>query len=121
MSKHSKKRYPLGDYGLTFVLLALFLVSIGLQTYGGWKEFSAEQLEHAQKPEIWGESGYVWTWLSKTMENWQSEFLQLLTFVTLTAIFVHRGSHQSKDTDDDTADQLARIEQSVKAIEKKVS
>lgn len=45
------------------------------------------------------------------MENWQSEFLQLLTFVVLTAFFIHRGSHESRDSDDEMKAMLQRIEQ----------
>ena len=33
--------------------------------------------------------------------NWQSEFLQLLAFVVLTTYFIHRGSHESRDGDDE--------------------
>ena len=35
-----------------------------------------------------------------TLENWQSEFLQLFAFVVLAALFVHKGSAESKDSDD---------------------
>jgi hypothetical protein len=34
-------------------------------------------------------------------ENWQSEFLQLLTFVVLTTFLIHRNSHESRDSDDE--------------------
>jgi len=47
------------------------------------------------------------------MENWQSEFLQLLTFVVLTAVLIHRGSHESKDGDDEMRATLARVEHQV--------
>jgi hypothetical protein len=35
-------------------------------------------------------------WAS-TLENWQSEWLQLLTFVVLTRWLYFAGSHESKD------------------------
>jgi hypothetical protein len=64
------------------------------------------------KPPRWlGADGYAWTWGSVTFENWQSELLQLLTFVALTTYLVHRGSHESKDTDERMQSQLDRIEQ----------
>ena len=48
------------------------------------------------------------------MENWQSEFLQLLTFVVLTTFLIHRGSHESRDSNEGLLlrieDRLARIE-----------
>ncbi len=44
-----------------------------------------------------------------TLENWQSEFLQLFSFVVLAAVLIHRGSAESKDGTD-------RIEQAVNEI-----
>lgn len=46
-----------------------------------------------------------------TLENWQSEFLQLFSFVVLSAIFIHHGSAESKDSDDRIENTLRRIEQ----------
>ena len=99
------------DYSLSIVLAALFLVSWALQTWTGWVEFVAEQQEHGQVAEAFGPGGYIWAWAQATFENWQSEFLQLLTFVVLTTYLVHRGSHESRDTDEKFQAQLDRIEQ----------
>ncbi|HVL39595.1 MAG TPA: DUF6766 family protein [Fimbriimonadaceae bacterium] len=112
------KKYPLGPYGLSLTLLSLFVVSWIAQTYTGWVHFSAEQREHGQTAQWFGPEGYVWQWLAATMENWQSEFLQLLTFVVLTTYLIHRGSHESKDTDDEMQESLQRIEQKLEALEK---
>jgi hypothetical protein len=98
------------NYNLSIILSALFLVAWGLQTWAGWVRFSASQEEHQQVAEVFGQSGYVFEWLSATMENWQSEFLQLLTFVVLTASFIHKGSHESKDSDEELKAMLRRIE-----------
>ena len=86
------------NYNLSIILFALCLVSWCLQTWAGWVKFSANQEEHQEVAELFGPSGHVFEWLSATMENWQSEFLQLLTFVVLTASFIHKGSHESKDS-----------------------
>jgi hypothetical protein len=104
------------DYNLSIILSALFLVSWGLQTWAGWVKFSANQEEHQQVAELFGPSGYVFEWLSATMENWQSEFLQLLTFVVLTASFIHKGSHESKDSDEELKAMLQRIEERLAKI-----
>jgi hypothetical protein len=104
------------DYSLSLVLATLFLVSWGLQTWTGWVEFVAEQGEHGQDAEAFGPGGYVWAWAQATFENWQSEFLQLLTFVVLTTYLIHRGSHESKDTDDRVQAQLDRIEQRLASL-----
>ena len=52
------------------------------------------------------------------MENWPSEFLQLLTFVVLTTYLVYRGSHESKDQDDEVFATLQRIESRLDDIER---
>jgi 4-amino-4-deoxy-L-arabinose transferase-like glycosyltransferase len=105
------------DYNLSIVLLVLFLVSWAVQTWAGWMNFSADQLEHGQAAEFFGASGYVWQWAAATFENWQSEFLQLLTFVVLTAFLIHKGSHESKDTDEEMMALLKRIDQRLGALE----
>lgn len=106
------------DYNLSIVLAILFLVCWILQTWTGWVEFAANQEEHGQIPEILGSSGYIWQWLRTTLENWQSEFLQLLTFVVLTSFLIHKGSHESKDTDEEMMGYLRRIEQKLSHLEK---
>src|SRR5918998_5443015 len=88
------------DYNLALVLLALFLVSWVLQTWTGWREFVAEQHEHEQTAQVFGQDGYVWNWSRATFENWQSEFLQLLTFVILTSFLIFKGSPESKEDDE---------------------
>ena len=98
------------NYNLSIVLCSLFLIAWALQTWAGWVRFAADQAEHQQVAELFGRSGYVFEWLSATMENWQSEFLQLLTFVVLTASFIHRGSHESRDGDDEMKAMIRRIE-----------
>jgi hypothetical protein len=98
------------DYALGWVLLVLFLVSWAGQTWAGWQEFAAEQQQHGQAAAAFGEGGYAWTWAQATLENWQSEFLQLLAFVTLTTFLIFRGSPESKDGDEEMRQTLARLE-----------
>ena len=90
-----------------------------LQIWTGWHEFSAEQAAHGQMASWFGNDGYSWSALKATMENWQSEFLQLLTFVVLTAFFIHKGSHESKDTDIEMQQQLDRIERLIRELHEK--
>lgn len=106
------------DYNLSIVLTVLFLVSFCLQTWMGWRHFAAEQRQHAQAASWFGEDGYVWSWGLSTFENWQSEFLQLLTFVVLTTYLVHKGSHESKDSDERVQSQLDRIEKRLQRAER---
>lgn len=50
------------DYTFSVVLLALFLVSLSLQTWMGWNEFVADQREHGRVAQWFGPSGYIWAW-----------------------------------------------------------
>jgi hypothetical protein len=111
-------KYILENYNLSIVLVILFLVSWVLQTYFGWYEFKAEQQEHGQAAQWFGDSGYVWAWSRATFENWQSEFLQLFSFVTLTGFLIHKGSPESRDGEDAMGAQLTRIENMLKAMKK---
>ena len=106
------------NYNMSIVLAILFLVSWIIQTWTGWMHFRAEQLEHSQTAELFGPSGYVWQWAAATFENWQSEFLQLLTFVVLTTYLIHRGSHESKDSDEKMMATLNRIERRLAELER---
>ena len=106
------------NYGLSITLAALFLVSLSLQTWMGWEDFVADQAAHGESAEPFGDGGYFWRWGEATFENWQSEFLQLFTFVVLTTFLVHRNSHESPDTDYDTEASLRRIEAKIDALGK---
>jgi hypothetical protein len=107
------------DYGLSIVLGGLFIVSWLAQTIGGWMEFAAEQAQHGEAAELFGDSGFIWTWIEATFENWQSEFLQLFTFVVLTTFLVHRLSHESRDSQDHMQRQVEAILHKVEALETK--
>jgi hypothetical protein len=109
------------NYNLSIVLALLFLLSWVAQTWSGWVLFQAEQAQHGEQAAILGQSGYIWSWAEATFENWQSEFLQLLTFVVLTAFLIHRGSHESKDTDEEMLAVLKRIDQRVRALEESIA
>jgi hypothetical protein len=106
------------NYSLSITLALLFLFSWSLQTWMGWTHFVAEQEQHDQQAEAFGPDGYVWEWGESTFENWQSEFLQLFTFVVLTTYLVHLKSHESPDTDYDQEAALRRIEAKIDGLEK---
>lgn len=107
------------NYSLSIVLALLFLTSWAGQFATGWMSYLEEQTAHGETAEVFGSSGYIWPFLDATLENWQSEFLQLLTFVVLTAILIHRGSHESKDTDEEMMAALRRIERRLDQLEEK--
>jgi len=95
--------------GLGYALAVLFITAWLVHLFTGWKEFVSEQAAHGEMATVWGEDGYVWTWLARSFENIMSEFLQLAAFVVLTAFLIYEGSAESKDGDE-------RLEAKVDAI-----
>lgn len=106
----------LRDYGLSLVLAGLFLGSWIAHGLTGWVAFAADQQSHNQTAQLFGSSGYIWEWLDSTFENWQSEFLQLFTMVVLTAFLIHKGSHESRDSETEMQVALVRIEQQLEEL-----
>jgi hypothetical protein len=85
--------------GLSAVLVAMFLVALAGQSVAGHRYFNQEQRDHG-RPEI-GFGSYLANpaFLEATMENWESEFLQMAVYVVLTAVLFQKGSAESKDPD----------------------
>jgi hypothetical protein len=93
MSKHSIWT----RYGYAWVTLALFVITLTGHWIFGWFSYVREQEALGQSVEI---GGYTIQMLRDTLENWQSEFLQLLWQVAGLAFLLHVGSPQSKEGDD---------------------
>jgi hypothetical protein len=87
----------LKHYGFFWVTLGFFIVSISLHWVFAWYSYLQEQEEHKQPIEF---NGYLNETLRDTMENWQSEFLQLMWQVAGLSILWFVGSSQSKESDD---------------------
>ena len=107
----------LRNHSLSITIAVLFLIAWVLQTVLGWGEYVAEQISLGEEPEVFGPTGYLWSWGRATFENWQSEFLQVFVFIVLTTFLIHRHSHESPDTDYDTEAALRRIEARLARIE----
>jgi NTP pyrophosphatase (non-canonical NTP hydrolase) len=103
-----------GNYSLSITLALLFFLSWFAQLVTQWFNWANEQTEHNQPLEV---GDVLWQFWTSTLENWQSEFLQLLTFVVLTSFLIHRNSPESKDSDDEMQQALNRIEKRLKALE----
>src|SRR3954462_14702226 len=93
-----------------FVIFAVFLFAQSLTGWGtpraqarqpGWRTAVAEAVQH-------GESSFTyWKYLTTghfaeaTLENWESEFLQMGAFVLLTVFLVQKGSGEPKKSSAD--------------------
>ncbi len=119
MAKKKTFREPNGnwfhDHLLSIVLASLFLMSWVAQLYFQYQVEVNEAVTHGEpRPELW--SGEFWSaFLASTFENWQSEFLQLFSFVVLATFLIHRDSPQSADGDDEMAADIKAIRSKLEA------
>jgi hypothetical protein len=95
------------NFGLSMAFCALFLLSWVGQGVAQWQEYTDEQRDHGE-PVALGDFGAVFS--QATLENWQSEFLQLFSFTVMTALLIHKGSAESRDSDDRIEAALKRLE-----------
>lgn len=98
------------NFGLSISFFALFVISWIAQAVAEWGTFVQEERAHGEAASL---SDFFVQFGQSTFENWQSEFLQLFSFVVFSAVLIHHGSAESKDGED-------RIEQAVKRIEKRL-
>jgi hypothetical protein len=81
---------------LLIVMAIIFFGSWFAQSVTGWTEFNANQVDHHEATVSWlGYLGSADFW-EATLENWQSEFLAVGSFVALTVFLRQRGSPESK-------------------------
>jgi len=109
------------DYSLSIVVGVMFIVSFVLHAIFGWWQYVADQAANGQTATLWGPDGYVIYFGEWTFQNWQSEFLEVLILIVLTASLIHKGSHESKDGEDEMRATLRRIEKQVDALAGKKS
>jgi len=85
-------------YSLALAFLAMFLGSIYVHAATGMAEYNQEQAEHGEPPTtLMGYVGNARFWF-ESFQNWQSEFLALLTMVILSIWLRTDSSPQSKPT-----------------------
>jgi hypothetical protein len=100
-------------YGYAWVTAAFFVLTIVGHWVFGWYAYLDDQAEHGQPPEV---SQYVVEMSRDTLENWQSEFLQLLWQVGGLAVLLYVGSPQSSDGDER---QEAKLDALLKLVDPK--
>jgi hypothetical protein len=93
-------------YGYAWITLGFFVISLTGHWFFGWFSYTSEQVAHNQPIQV---SEYLTQMMRDTLENWQSEFLQLLWQVAGLAILLHVGSPQSKEGNDRMEDKIDAI------------
>lgn len=107
---HMNDRSIMSRYGYLWVTGILFLGSIiGHWTFA-WYAYLDEQAAHGGPADV---GGYVIETTRDTLENWQSEFLQLIWQVAGLAFLLYIGSPQSKEGDDRKE---AKIDEILRAV-----
>jgi hypothetical protein len=96
------------EFGLGLSLMVLFFGTWIAHGISEWQTFTDEQRSHGETAEV---GDFISKFSQATLENWQSEFLQLFAFVVLAALFIHKGSAESKDGDEKLEASLRRIEE----------
>jgi hypothetical protein len=118
-SREREPRRLWRDYSLSIVVGVLFVTSFLLHAVFGWLQYAADQQQNGSEPTLWGPDGYVVYFGEWTFQNWQSEFLEVLVLITATVYFVHKGSPESRDGDDEMKATLERIEKKLDELEAK--
>lgn len=96
--------------GFLWVTLGFFLISLAAHWVFAWFTYAQEQQVHSQPVQI---GDYLSKTFRDVMENWQSEFLQLMWQVAGLSFLLYVGSPQSKESSE-------RIEEKIDLIMKKL-
>ncbi len=87
----------LRENGLSIVTLGLFFIAFaGGQVFFGHHEYNSDRTEHGLPPVPVAQYLGSAHFLEATMENWESEFLQMGVYIFLTAFLYQKGSAESK-------------------------
>ena len=84
------------SWSLAGVMGALFTVSWLAQSIAGRAAFNEQRLEQLQDPIGWAAYVQNADFWSRTLQNWQSEFLAVGTMVVFSIYLRQRGSPESK-------------------------
>lgn len=88
-------RTTLFSWSLSLVMAAIFLASWAVQSVAGWAAFNEEQLESRMATVSWPAYLANADFWSRTLQNWQSEFLAVGSMAILAVYLRQRGSAES--------------------------
>jgi hypothetical protein len=108
MVHRSGERSAWREFGLGLSLMILFFASWIAHGIAQWQSYTDQQHDLGLAVKA---GDFFTDFAESTLENWQSEFLQLFAFVVLAALYIHKGSAESKDSDEKTEASLRRIEE----------
>lgn len=103
------------NYSLSIVAGLLFLVGLLAFAVVKWFDYRYELSLDGASIDT---GNYLMRFASIVLQNWQSELLNVVAFVVLGSLFVHRNSSQSKDSVDEMQATLSRIERRIEQVER---
>jgi hypothetical protein len=87
------------SHSLSITFLVLFFVSWGLHLYGSWVDHNTkEQISGRPADTLLGFIAEPEFWF-QTFQNWQSEFISIVSIVAFTIYLRQKGSSESKPVD----------------------
>ncbi len=86
----------LREHSLGLVMFGLFFVFLFGQSMMGLSHNNQERFEHGQEELKYGQYVMSGEFMESVFENWESEFLQMGSFVLLTTFLYQKGSAESK-------------------------
>ena len=95
--------FRFGSYGFFYFTAFFFLLSVSGHAVFEWLAYINDQADHGA---VASTNGFLVIFLRDTLENWQSEFLQLIWQVAGLSFLLHVGSPQSKEGDDRREEKL---------------
>ena len=104
------------DYSLSITAGVLFLITWLVYAVVEWFDFKHEMSWYGE-PVSFG--SYLTRFFAFSLENWQSEFLHIFFLVWLASFLIHKGSSESRDSDDRIEEALERIERRLDAMEER--
>jgi hypothetical protein len=108
----SALRRRVRENGLSIALFSLFLVFLVGESIVGQLKYNEEQVTHGKPPVSYLQFISSGSFIEATMENWESEFLQMFAYVLMTAFLYQKGSAESKRLDSpEDVDRVPRLSQ----------
>jgi hypothetical protein len=106
------------DYSLSITAAVLFLITWLVYAVVEWFDFKHEMSWYGEPVAL---GSYLTRFFAFSLENWQSEFLHIFFLVWLASFLVHKGSSESRDSDDRIEEALERLERRLDAMEERGS
>jgi succinate dehydrogenase hydrophobic anchor subunit len=87
------------EHGLSIVMFGLFLAFLFGHSVTGLRQYNTDQQDHRERPVGYLDYLTSANFIESVFENWESEFLQMGSYVLFTVFLFQKGSAESKDAE----------------------